>query len=410
MTKTMIPFAIAAGGLILAGVALRSRAARADQNPPPRLLRDHPRSESVERPGKDSPEPSDEERPEAAPTEPLDLLVTELVAGLKAAGSQHRVPDDLARFLMEMLKEFSSADVFERIGRQAPLEEGFAVLRQLVDESRTLREFVLQVVAATRADADTRLFALRLLPSFAHLRSDLERGALLRQFDHLPGGELGRQLIRYVGRSSEPEASASLSRLLGRCRESEARAEVLRALVRFPDPIAASTLNQCFADPETPISERALILRSLTAPEAAKAAYARYPWLPEVLERSLRIPSGDRFDAGRQELVSTAATILGQNRDLRRLSVLLEQEKDISEPAGRATIAFALRWLPGEESAATLAAMASNPEETPQVRRMALESLQGRKSAGIVQRLMTITSEPGVPRDVSAALESLLRE
>ena len=403
MTRTTIPIALAAGGLLLAGVALRSRASSADPNPPPRLLHP-PQSASVERP------PSDEERPETVTTDPLELRVTDFVARLKAAGVQERFSDDLAQSLKEMLQDFPPVDVFERIGRQDPLEEGFAVLRQAVEESRTLRESVLQVVAATDADEETRMFALRLLPYFASLRGDSERGVVLHQVEHLPRGELGRQLIRYVGKSPEPEASASLSRLLGRCRESEVRGEVLRALVRFPDPIAASTLKQWFADSETPASERALILGTLTAPGAGEAAYARYPWLPEVLERFLRISAGDRFDAGQQDLVSTAATILGQNRDVQRLSVLLEQEKGISEPAGRATLAFALRWLPGEESAATLAAMASNPAEPPKVRRMALESLRGRKSDGIVQRLMSIASEPGVPRDVSAALESFLRE
>ena len=43
----------------------------------PRLLH-HPPSASVERPGKDSPEPSDEERVENAETDPLDLRVTDI--------------------------------------------------------------------------------------------------------------------------------------------------------------------------------------------------------------------------------------------------------------------------------------------------------------------------------------------
>ncbi|RPH37366.1 MAG: hypothetical protein EHM91_15135, partial [Planctomycetota bacterium] len=209
MTRTTIPIAIAAAGLLLAGVALRSRGSRADQNPPPRLLRYAPGA-SVERP------PGDEERPEAGTTEPLDLRVTDFVARLKAAGLQHRFSDDLAQSLKEMLKDFPAEEVLERMGREAPLEEGFAVLRQGVEESRALRESVLQVVAATHAAEDTRLFALRLLPSFASLRSDLERGFLLHQVDHLPGGELGRQLVRYISKSPEPEASACLSRLLGR--------------------------------------------------------------------------------------------------------------------------------------------------------------------------------------------------
>jgi hypothetical protein len=54
--------------------------------------------------------------------------------------------------------------------------------------------------------------------------------------------------------------------------------------------------------------------------------------------------------------------------------------------------------------------MASNPEEDPNVRRIAVESLRGRKSPAVVERLRWIESEPGISPDLKSALDSLLRE
>ncbi|HVE41786.1 MAG TPA: hypothetical protein VNM14_17975 [Planctomycetota bacterium] len=387
---------IAAGALLLAGAAVLARSS-------PSVRRaDAPRSSAV------SPEVQIEVTEDGS-TKSLESQVAAFVELLKAEGSAG-ISCDSASLWVELLETFPMPDLLGQIGRHAPLEEGFSVLRKGVAETSALRESVLQVVAAANADPETRMFALRLLPSFAHLGA-LEREAFLRQMERIPEGELGCQVLRYVSKnSSEERVSAWLSQVLDRCGNSQIRVEALRVLVGFPDPTAVTTLKRCFEDPDVPDSHRARILASLCSAGPAPEIYARHPWLPAALERSIRLRPGDTVGSDRQELVSYAVTILARNGDEQKLSCLLESEKVISEPGGRALIAFALRWLPTPDAGATLASMASNPLEFPKVRLVALESLQGKKTAELLQRLMPISSERDVPGDLKAAFESFLRE
>jgi hypothetical protein len=274
-----------------------------------------------------------------------------------------------------------------------------------------LRKSALEVLRAARVDRETRLFALRLLPPFNLLSGDSERGTLLGLLERLPEGELGCQLVRYVSANpTDRDVSACLARILEWHGDPEVKADVFTALVRFPDPIAASTLKRCFEDPDAPVSQRARILGALAGSGTSQAAYERYSWLADALESIIRLRPGDAFGSDQQQLMKYAATILAQNGEGQKLSCLVESEKSISDPRGRALIAFALRWLPGQEAALTLATVASNPQESPKVRLIALESLRGRKSPETVRRLSLVSSESGIPRDVQAALEEWLRD
>jgi hypothetical protein len=297
-------------------------------------------------------------------------------------------PCDLA----EMLHQCPMSGILHRLARLGPLEQGFSVLRQRVAENDRWRQSILEVLVAGDVDEETKLFALRLLPPFARL-SDIERSTLTRLLDRPPPGELGRQFVRYVG------AAPWLSRILEQSEDASVKAEALRALARCPDPIAEPVLRRWLEDPDAPASLKAGILSSFAVPGTA----SRPPWLPDALERILRLRPGD-------PLAMQAVTILGQAGEHARISCLLEIEKRSSGPEERALIAFGLRWLPGNGAASTLATMASNPEEDPNVRRIAVESLRGRKSPAVVERLRWIESEPGISPDLKSALDSLLRE
>ncbi len=389
---------VAAGAFLLAGAALLARSS------PSARRADAPRPSAASPVSAEDAEPS-----ENGSTRSLESWVEEFVVLLKAEGSEG-VSLGAASLWDERLETVAMRDVLGPLARHAPLEEGFTALRKRVAESRKRRESVLQVVAAADADLETRLFALRLLPAFADLGA-LEREMVLRPMERLPEGELGSQVVRYVSRNSSGEGvSAWLSRLLDYCGDPEIRVEVFRALVRFSDPMAVFTLKRCFEDPDGPDSQRARILASFCSVGPASGLYARYPWLPAALERSIRLRPGDAVGSDRQELVSYAVTLLARNGDEQKLSGLVESEKVLSEPGGRALIAFSLRWLRAPEAGATLASMASNPGEFPKVRLIALESLRGRKTPELLQRLVPISTERDVPGDIQAAFQSFLRE
>jgi hypothetical protein len=334
---------------------------------------------------------------ETVPAESLEVLVANLVSRLKEEGAED------ARSLTELLQKYSVVDVLGEL-RQASLEQGFSVLRRMIADDPTWRESLLHVVADAGADTGTRLFALRLLPSFAELRA-LERSPLLRQA--IPDGELGRQLVRFVGKDpGEEGVGAWLSQVLICSEDPEVQADALRALVRCPDPLAAATLKRCVDDPAAPVVQKARILAALTAPGAAD----RFPWLLDASEKSIRWRPGATLTADEQRLASYALSILAQSGEVRRLSCLIESEKYTSDPGARALIAFGLRWNPEREATSTMAAMAANREESPKVRLLALESLRGRKSDDVVQRLGPISSEQDLPEDIKAALEDFLSE
>ena len=346
--------AIAAGALLLAGTAALVRGSRVE----PRTTPSAPPVEEA------LPAPDDEGSAGVLPADVLDSRITAFVERLKGAGS---APSES---LEELLLSCPMEELLHRIGSQAPLEHGFEGLRRLIAERPALRRAVMRVVASPDVDEETRLFALRLLPPFPSLAGDSDRDLLLRLVPP-PGGEPGRQLVRYIsGSPLATDAGVWLSRVAERCDDPSVKADVLRALARWPDPIAESILKRHLEDPAVPDSQRAAILGALSVPGVA----ARYLWLPDALERTLRIRPGDSLEAAFH-----AVTILGLAGDTRRLSTLMEIEKGTSDPGGRALIAFALRWLPGEDAARTLVAMASNPDESTRVRTIALESLRGRK-------------------------------
>jgi hypothetical protein len=320
------------------------------------------------------------------------------VLPLEPAPTESEPEEVLGRFdsdpadVAEMLHHFPTAEILHRWARQGPLEQGFSVLRQRVAENDLWRQSILERLVAADVDEETKLFALRLLPPFERL-SDVERSTLTRLLDRPPPGELGRQFVRYVATTSW------LSRILEQSEDVSVKAEALRGLARCRDPIAESILRRWLEDPDAPAALNAGILSTFAVPSTV----SRPAWLPDALEKILRLRPGD-------PLALRAAAILGQAGDPARLSCLLESEQRLSVPEERALIAFGLRWLPGDEAAATLARMASNPNEAPDVRRIAVESLRGRKSPAVVERLRWIESEPEVSPDLKSALESLLRE
>jgi hypothetical protein len=396
-----LTLAVAAGSILLTGGAMLARASRPD--PQVGGLRRMPPLNSGSTDGSAEEAPVDE-----VATASLEARVTEFVFDLKAAGLDDASPSSVETSLGELLQRFPLHEVLNQLGRHAALEEGFSVLRRLVAEGASLRASVLEVIRAGEVDPETRLFALRLLPPFSAL-SSLERAALLNQEEQQFQGELGRQVVRHVGKDpAEEGVSLWLSRRLNRCPDPEVQAEVLRALVRSTDPMALSILKQCFDTSDGPVADRATILAALSA--AGPAAYARHPWLPGALEDCIRLRPGEALTSDRQKLAFHAVTILGQSVEVQKLSCLLESEKTTSDPEGRALIAFSLRWLPAPEAAATLSSMASNPGESPRVRLTALESLRGKKTDAVVRRLLPMTSESGVPPDVKAALDRFLGE
>jgi hypothetical protein len=391
---------LALGTLLLAGAAMLARSPRAQDGASRQPI-------PSERGVAADAVAEDREAVEDLPV--LESRITEFVARLKAEVFLEGGSPELAASLLEMLGRFPVLEVLREISRHAPLEHGFSVLRQLIAESPALREAVIQVLSA-EADPEMQLFALRLLPGFA-LLGCLEREALLRQATRPLDGEFGRQLVRYVGKDPAIDgALAWLVQRLERGADPEVQGEALRALVRCADVSAVSTLKRWFEDPDVPASQRARFLAALSAPGKAPAVFERYPWLPGALERCVVLRPGVAWSGAEHELATYAVTILAQNGEHGKFSRLIESEKDISEPAGRALIAFALRWLPEPEAATTLASMATNPEEAPKVRLLALESLRGKTNPVVLQRLRGISSERNVPEDLQEALETLLRE
>jgi len=323
---------------------------------------------------------------ETAPAESLEVLVADFVSRLKEEGAEE------SRSLTELLKRNSFVDVLRELSH-ASLEQGFSVLRQWVAEEPGLRESLLQALIDRCEETGTRLFALRLLPPLAQLRP-LEKDYLLRIMAPIPDGELGRQVVRYVAKDpAEEGVGAWLSQVLIRSEDPDVQADALRELVRCPDPVTAATLERCIDDPAAPVFQKARILGALTAPGAA----ARFPWLLDASEKSIRWRPGTTLTSEEQQLASYALSILAQSGEARRLSCLIESEKCISDPGARALIAFGLRWNPEREAASTLATMAANRVESLKVRLIALESLRGRKSDDVIQRLGPLSSEQDVP-------------